>query len=59
MGGDDDADQLLPPALAAARCRVVVKRPRKAPFLAGRAPSHQLSGKTSRYDVYVNARLPD
>lgn len=59
VGKDEDADGLLPQALAAARYRVVVKRPRKAPFLHEQAPSYQLSGKTSRYDIYVNSRLPD
>jgi 16S rRNA (guanine1516-N2)-methyltransferase len=52
-GGDDDADALLQPALEAARRRVVVKRPTGAPFLAGRTPAFQLSGKQARYDVYL------
>lgn len=59
VGKDGDADGLLPQALAAARYRVVVKRPRKAPFLNEQAPNYQLSGKTSRYDIYVNSKLPD
>ena len=59
VGKDEDADGLLASALKAARYRVVVKRPRKAPFLNEQKPGYQLSGKTSRYDVYVNARLPD
>ena len=32
--------------------RVVVKRPRKAPPLAGLAPHHSHEGKTVRFDVY-------
>lgn len=59
VGKDEDADGLLPRALAAARYRVVVKRPRKAPFLNDQSPAYQLSGKTSRYDIYVNCKLPD
>jgi len=59
VGGDDDADGLLARALRWANYRVVVKRPKKAPFLNDKSPSYQLSGKTSRYDVYVNAKLPD
>ena len=55
VGGDVDADALLEPAWAVAECRVVVKRPKHAPLLAGRAPSHQLQGKTTRFDVYVKA----
>lgn len=50
---DTDADALLVPALAAARRRVVVKRPMHAPFLAGRRPDFQLAGTQARYDVYT------
>ncbi|MFC6328234.1 class I SAM-dependent methyltransferase [Alloalcanivorax gelatiniphagus] len=32
--------------------RMVVKRPRKAPPLAGVAPHHSHEGKTVRFDVY-------
>ncbi|TJY62154.1 hypothetical protein E4T66_07965 [Sinimarinibacterium sp. CAU 1509] len=53
IGGDDDADALLGPALRAARRRVVVKRPMDAPFLADCKPAFQLSGKQARYDVYL------
>ncbi|WP_439135600.1 class I SAM-dependent methyltransferase [Pseudomaricurvus sp.] len=59
VGKDEDADQLLPLAKAVATYRVVVKRPRKAPFLNGESPTYQLTGKTSRYDIYVNRKLPD
>ncbi len=59
VGRDEDADGLLPLAQSLARYRVVVKRPRKAPFLNNQSPSYQLSGKTSRYDIYVNRKLPD
>ncbi|MEW6167864.1 MAG: class I SAM-dependent methyltransferase [Pseudomonadota bacterium] len=52
-GGDADADQLLAPALRACSRRVVVKRPRHAPFLAGCAPAFQLHGTQARYDVYL------
>lgn len=46
---------LLHNALQLAERRVVVKRPRQADFLEGRRPSHQLIGKTSRFDVYLPA----
>jgi len=59
LGKDKDADQLLPLALAKARYRVVVKRPRKAPALRGPAPSHSLEGKSSRFDVYALRKLPE
>lgn len=58
VGADPDADTLLPLARQVARYRVVVKRPRKAPFLNEVTPSYQLEGKTSRYDIYVNAKIP-
>ena len=52
VGSDGDADALLAPALAAARERVVVKRPARAGPLAGRAPDWTVAGRTTRYDVY-------
>ena len=51
--GDDDAVTLLHAALAAHPRKVVVKRPLKGPFLAGKKPSSSLTGKVVRYDVYV------
>lgn len=56
-GDDDDAPRLLEAALEVATHRVVVKRPRKAPPIAGPAPQHVLEGKTSRYDLYVKQSL--
>ena len=51
-GGDADADALLEPALRAARKRVVVKRPRHAPQLAGREPQLSMQGNLARFDIY-------
>ncbi len=59
VGKDEDADALLPLALAHANYRVVVKRPRKAPLLNNQAPSYQLEGKSSRYDIYAIKKLPE
>lgn len=59
VGKDEDADSLLPLALARVNYRVVVKRPRKAPFLNNQTPSYQLEGKSSRYDIYTLKKLPD
>ena len=53
VGVDEDADSLLPLAISAAKQRVVVKRPRIAPPLAGMKPHHQVVGKSSRFDVYL------
>jgi len=52
VGKDEDADLLLDQALNLASHRVVVKRPRKAPHLAGRQPSLTLAGKANRFDIY-------
>lgn len=57
VGADDDAPQLLAAALDLATHRVVVKRPRKAPGVAGRGPSHVLEGKSSRFDIYAKKAL--
>jgi 16S rRNA (guanine1516-N2)-methyltransferase len=58
LAGDDaDAPRLLEAALDVATHRVVVKRPRKAPPIAGPAPRHVIEGKTSRYDLYVHRAL--
>lgn len=59
VGADQDADSLLPLALAHVNYRVVVKRPRKAPFLNNQTPSYQLEGKSSRYDIYTLKKMPE
>ncbi|WP_114418698.1 class I SAM-dependent methyltransferase [Marinospirillum perlucidum] len=53
VGKDEDADALLEVALKLASHRVVVKRPRKAPCLAGSEPSLTLAGKANRFDIYT------
>lgn len=52
-----DADALLLWALQQGAARVVVKRPAKAPALAAQSASHTISGKSVRYDVYVQRAL--
>lgn len=47
-----DEAELLRLALASARCRVVVKRHKSSPLIAGTAPSYQLQGKSTRFDIY-------
>ncbi len=49
-------EALLGVALERAQKRVVVKRPRIAQALAGRAPSFSHEGKSSRFDVYLCVR---
>lgn len=54
VGTDPDSAKLLNAALASARNRVVLKWPLRAPPLPDmRAPSHQIVGKTVRYDVFM------
>lgn len=59
VGRDDDADALLTAALGAARYRVVVKRPPRAPVIDGpRAPQFSIDGKAVRFDVYPIKAFP-
>ncbi len=53
VGDDLDSAPLLQCSLAHATNRVVVKRPKSAPALGGRLPSHQISMKNHRFDVYL------
>ncbi len=54
VGADPDALDLIKVALATARKRVVLKWPRKAALPEGLpAPSHQILGKSTRYDVWM------
>lgn len=57
VGFDEDADALLSQAFQLARYRVVVKRPKSAPYLDGREPTYRLDGKSGRFDVYVKRSL--
>jgi 16S rRNA (guanine1516-N2)-methyltransferase len=54
VGEDPDALELMQAALACARKRVVLKWPLHADALIGLPPpSHQIVGKTTRYDVFM------
>jgi 16S rRNA (guanine1516-N2)-methyltransferase len=54
VGADPDALDLIKVALATAQKRVVLKWPRKAALPEGLpAPSHQILGKSTRYDVWM------
>lgn len=52
VGADQDSDQLLAIALQRVIHRVVVKRPKKAEFLAAQKPAYSVEGKAVRFDVY-------
>jgi 16S rRNA (guanine1516-N2)-methyltransferase len=54
VGTDEDAPALLRTALEHAKQRVVLKWPAKAdPISSLRACSHQIVGKSTRYDVFM------
>lgn len=55
-GGDPDADELI--KAVNARKRIVVKRPVKAPPLAGREPSLAMTGTQARFDIYLTPPAP-
>lgn len=56
-GDDEDSPALLEQALSVAANRVVVKRPKGAPCVAGKMPSHEILMKNSRFDVYLRNHL--
>ena len=58
-GGYDDAEQLWAWAWAQPVERIVVKRPLRAPVLGPQRPSHTLSGKSVRFDVFVRKNQVD
>jgi len=53
VGQDDDASLLFETALACARQRVVVKRPRLASSITEQKPTYCLAGSSCRFDVYL------
>lgn len=53
IGNDLDADELLHIALTSPVKRVVVKRPRQAPYIGGLEPFTMIQTKNTRYDVYI------
>lgn len=50
-----DEEALLDAALLAHPHKIVIKRPLKGPFLAGRKPDYSIKGKAIRYDCIVIA----
>lgn len=57
VGADTDQEELMKVALANARNRVVLKWPIKANPMAGiQKPTHQIIGKSTRYDVFMTFR---
>ena len=56
VGDDLDAPSLLKTALACARRRVVVKRPKLAPALDDRQPTYCIKSENTRFDVYIPSK---
>lgn len=52
VGKDEDAEAVLEEILRRFSCRIVVKRPLKAPELV-KKPTHSFTGSTVRYDMYA------
>ena len=50
-----DEEELLGAAIAARPHKIVIKRPVKGPYLAGRKADYSISGRTIRYDCLVFA----
>ena len=48
-----DEVELFEAAIQAKPSKIIVKRPLKSPFLAGKNPTYELKGKAIRYDCYV------
>lgn len=54
VGTDEDAVELMKVALATASKRVVLKWPQRADPMEGIGPpSHRITGKSTRYDVFM------
>ncbi len=53
LGSDPDVDELLTAALASKAKRVVLKRPAHSDWQSPRKPNHEVSAKTSRFEVFV------
>ena len=51
-----DESELLEAAEAAGPRRIIIKRPLKGPYLAGRRPGYSITGKAVRYDCIVIPR---
>ena len=54
-GPDTDSEQLLETARNTALKRVVVKRPKSAPFVGDQKPATSIESKNTRYDIYLTS----
>ncbi len=58
VGADTDASKLLEKAMRHVRYRTVVKRSNKSLNLGHINPNIVLRGRSTRYDIYTNCKLP-
>lgn len=58
VGPDLDSETLLNAARQMATYRVVVKRPKGAPYIGGLKPQAEISSPNTRYDLYINKAMP-
>lgn len=58
VGPDLDSNDLLNAARQIATYRVVVKRPKGAPYVGGQKPQAEITSPNTRYDLYINQALP-
>lgn len=56
IGADEDSAGLLALACQTAKTRVVVKRSAHAPWLNATKPHYSLTGKSTRFDIYLPER---
>ncbi|MFW5426628.1 MAG: class I SAM-dependent methyltransferase [Methylophagaceae bacterium] len=56
-GPDTDSEQLLTTAKSVAIKRVVVKRPKSAPFAGDQKPDTSIESKNTRYDIYMTSQV--
>jgi len=53
LGSAENEQALFQAAAACATTRIVVKRPRLAPNIIELQPTYSLTGKSSRFDIYL------
>jgi len=53
-GPDTDSGELLSISRQTAQKRVIVKRPKSAPFVGKQKPSTSIESKNTRYDIYID-----
>ncbi|GGZ85760.1 ribosomal RNA small subunit methyltransferase J [Ignatzschineria indica] len=55
VGDDPDSEALLDAALESGAERIVVKRPKGAPFVGEKRPNHSVESPNTRFDVYLRS----